>query len=319
MRHLINIILVLLIFIEFNANEIHNIEIYENSTEIKINSSEKKREFTVCSSEKYSNDTLTYIFLGHIYKWGSGGNKVDPRVENINFINFDGIWLGGDVCSESSLKYETLKYIDDLFDLGNKNTHWTLGNHDVRNGNIEWITELTQRPTYYASHNNGINIIVLNGNISPLDCENIDKQYQMIKNVCDTVKSKHLILLVHHGIYKDIPGVIDPSEYGHSCLKNWVGNCNADSTDYLHTIYPLITEVEKRGIEVKHIMGDVGTNSKSYYKTSDDGIEYFGSGINNSYNTHYNIPIDELDLLLVFKYVKFTNELFWEFKMLNEF
>ena len=264
-------------------------------------------------------DTLTYLFMGHTYQWGSGGNRVDQRLENIDFSDFDGIWLGGDICSEASLNYATLKYIDDLFDLGNPNNHWTLGNHDIRNGNLEWIEEFTERPTYYASYNKGITTVVLNANLSPLDCENIDKQYNMIKAVCDSISHGHLIFLVHHGLYQDIPGIEDPSTYGHSNLINWMGNCYEDSSSYLHTIYPLLIDVESRGIQVKHVMGDVGTQAKSYYGISDDGVEYFGSGINNSYNTHYGLPIIEADLLLIFKHVVSSNQLFWEFKELNSF
>ena len=265
------------------------------------------------------NDTLTYLFMGHIYQWGSGGNRVDYRVESIDFNQFDGIWLGGDICSETSLNYSTVEYVDNLFDLGNQNNHWTLGNHDVRNGNIEWIKNFTNRPTYYASYNNGLTIVVLNTNLSPLDCENIDKQFKMIKNVCDTISHGHLIFIAHHGIYQNVPGVKDPSEYAHSSLKNWLGNCYSESGDYLNTIYPLIVEVENRGVQVKHIMGDVGTHTKSYYGISEDGVEYFGSGINNSYNLHNGTDITNADLLLIFKHVISTNELFWEFIELNDF
>jgi len=260
-------------------------------------------------------DTLTYVFFGHTYQWGTAG--VDARIEQCDLAQFDRIWLGGDVCSEASLKYSTISYINDLFDLGKPGNHWALGNHDSRNGNIEWITEFTKRPTYYAYSENNLTTIVIDGNISPLDCENLNKQYEIIKNVCDTINNGKLIFLVHHGIYQNVPNILNPQSYGHSYLHNWISNCSSDTNTYLKTIYPMLVQAENRGVDVLSIMGDVGANVKSYYGISDDGIEYFGSGINNTYNILYGIPIVSPDLVLIFKHVPSTNSLTWEFVELN--
>jgi len=263
-------------------------------------------------------DTLKYAFFGHTYLWGGGGVRVDERIENMDMSQFDRVWLGGDICSEASLDYSTLEYINSVYGIDQPGNHWTLGNHDSRNGNMEWIEEITGRPLYYAHYENNLTTIVLNGNISPLDCENLNKQYQMIQNVCDTINSGHLMILVHHGIYENVPGVANPGSYGHSQLANWMANCYDSPADYLHTIYPMLVEVENRGVHVMQIMGDVGANLKSYHGISDDGIEYFGSGINNSYNVYYNIPITDPDLILVFTHILSTDELSWEFVELND-
>ena len=263
-------------------------------------------------------DTLKYAFFGHTYQWGGGGILVDYRIENLDMSQFDRVWLGGDICSEASLDYSTLTYINTVFGIDQAGNHWALGNHDTRNGNMEWIEEITGRPSYYAHYENSVTTIVINGNISPLDCENLNKQYEMIENVCDTINSGHLIILVHHGIYENVPGVANPSFYGHSQHANWMANCYDEPADYLHTIYPMLVEVESRGVHVMQIMGDVGSNSKSYHGISDDGIEYFGSGINNTYNMYYDIPITSPDLILVFKHVLLTNEITWEFVELND-
>lgn len=270
---------------------------------------------TLCAQSK---DTLTYAFFGHIYQWGSGGNKVDSRIEKMDLNRFDRIWLGGDLCSEASLDYSTITYLDSLFDLSKPENHWALGNHDTRNGNIEWITDATERPTYYAYSKNGITTIVMNGNISPLDCENLNEQYKIIKNVCDTISKGYLIFLSHHGLFSNVPGIPNPSQFGHSYLKNWMANCDADSADYINTIYPLLIDVKKKGVEVIHIMGDVGANKKSFEGKSDDGIVYLGSGINNSFNFSRGIPIKSPDLVLIFKHVVSENKLMWSFEELND-
>jgi hypothetical protein len=273
---------------------------------------------SVKASTAQDSDTLQYLFLGHTYKWGSGGTEVDQRLQDADLSRFDRIWLGGDVCSESTLEYQTLLHIDNLFDIGAPGNHWALGNHDTRTGNIQWITELTGRPRFYAYYQQGITTLVLDGTMSPLDCEGLDAQYRMIQSVCDTISSGHLIFLVHHGIYKSVPGVLDPNVYGHSGLKNWLANCYEDDADYLNSIYPMLVNLEENGIEVYHVMGDVGAGFKKYHGTSDEGIDFLGSGINNSYNIFYNIPITEFDEVLIFYHIPETNQLWWEFVLLND-
>ena len=265
-----------------------------------------------------AQDTLTYVFMGHTYEWGGGGAKVDERIENMDLTQFDRIWLGGDICSETSLNYSTIEYIDSLFDIGKPGNHWALGNHDTRDGNPEWINEFTKRPDFYAYHENGITTVVLDGGISPLDCENINKQYEMIKNVCDTVSNGYLIFLVHQAINQNVPG-IEAASYAHVKIKNWEANCYSDSASYADLIYPMLVEVEAKGVEVIHIVGDIGMWAKSYYGISSDGIEYLASGINNSQNFQSGTPVTNTDKLLVFKHVLSTNTLTWEFVELNSF
>ena len=79
----------------------------------------------------------------------------------------------------------------------------------------------------------------------------------------------------------------------------------------------MLVKVENRGVDVLHIMGDVGVNAKSYYGVSDDGVEYFGSGINNSMNVLLGTPIVAADLILIFTHKLSTDTLTWEFVELN--
>ena len=98
-----------------------------------------------------------YIFLGHIY---NKENRVDPRLEKIDFSTYQGVWLGGDLCAETTKKRSTLDYLDAIFDLGNENTHWAVGNHDVRNGNLQWIQQTTGRNLFYATTSNDLTVAV---------------------------------------------------------------------------------------------------------------------------------------------------------------
>lgn len=261
--------------------------------------------FLVCISfcAGAQNDTLRYFFAGHTYQWHTAGNKVDLRLEQIDLSGYDGIWLGGDVCSEALLEYETLEYIDGLFDLKHPNTHWALGNHDARNGNWVWLEEMTGRKTYYTSTFNGISYMVLNTNLTPFDCEQLDDQYNTIVELCDTIEnSSHLIFLVHHGIWDSVPGLPSPYTYAQSNLKYFSFTCQNNEATFIKEIYPRLIEVEKRGVEVILIMGDMGHHKVHF--VSDDGIDFLGTGLNRSF---YEDPEERAnapkDWILEFKHV----------------
>lgn len=262
-------------------------------------------------------DTLNYFFEGHTYQWHTAGDKVDERLEKMDFSKYDGIWLGGDVCSESLLEYSTLEYINSIFGLKHPNTHWAFGNHDAQHGNWIWVEELTGRKTYYTSHYKGISYMVLNTCLTPYDCEQLNDQYRIITNLCDTIqKSSHLIFIMHHGIWNDVPGLPSPYKYAQSNLKYYLFNSNDSESTFLKDIYPRLIEVKKRGVEVILIMGDMG--SQKINTISEDGIHFLGTGLNRS---KYQDPVErensDRDWFIEFKHVPKEGWLNWQFHDLD--
>jgi len=228
-------------------------------------------------------DSEKYIFIGHCYQNNTDGSKVDYRLEGFDFSTYTGIWLGGDVCSEAMLNYSTLEYIDSIFNIKNPETHWSLGNHDARNGNWEWYTEITGRKTYYAYNSHGITRINMNSNLLPTNCEMLNDQYNLIVTVCDTISlSTDLILLMHHGLWRDVPGLPAPTTYAQSDLVYWNANCDSVNTQFAAVIYPKLIEVIQKGIRVTCIMGDMGATAKKFDMFSDDSIRFLGCGLYNN-------------------------------------
>ena len=265
--------------------------------------------FLLVFSKLQSQNQKEFIFIGHCYQSGSGGTKVDSRVEQLNLSDYEGVWLGGDVCSEAMLNYSTIQYIDGLFDLGNPETHWALGNHDARNGNWEWYEELSGKETYYAYNNYDITRIVLNTNLVPTNCEMMNEQFDIISSVCDTIQqSKYLILLMHHGLWQDVPGLPSPSTYAQSNLRYWNANCDSVNTNFVDVVYPKLVEVKQRGIEVICILGDMGAGLKKFQAVSEDGIHFLGCGL------HHNEPED---VVLIFNYNTETQLLDYNFHNLD--
>ncbi|SHF73541.1 hypothetical protein SAMN05444274_10863 [Mariniphaga anaerophila] len=233
------------------------------------------------------------------------------------FSEYEGIWLGGDVCSESLLEYTTLEYLHRLFNLKHPNTHFALGNHDARNGNWIWLEEMTGRKTYYTSYYKGITYMILNTTLTPYDCEQLDDQYRIITDLCDTIQnSSHLIFLAHHCIWEDVPDLPHPYSYAQSNLKYFSFTCDDNGASFLNDIYPRLLEVEKRGVEVILIMGDMG--SRRFEVTNRDGITFLGTGLNRSY---YKDPVERensaRDWVVEFKHVPENRWLDWKFHDLD--
>jgi 3',5'-cyclic AMP phosphodiesterase CpdA len=187
------------------------------------------------------------------------------------------------------LDYSTVQYIDSLFDLGNPETHWALGNHDARNGNWEWYEEFTGRESFYTYSSHGITRVVMNTNLVPTDCEKMNAQYHMILDACDTIQSGNtLILLMHHGIWISLPGCPQPWSYAQSNLKYWNSNCYDVTSGFKESIYPKLVEAHNRGVKVIGVLGDMGVSDKSIDFKSSDGIHFLGCGL------YHNEPEDRV-------------------------
>jgi hypothetical protein len=270
---------------------------------------------------KKTDDTLRYIFLGHVYRYNNPGPgyRVDPRIEDLDYSDYSRIWLGGDVCSEAFLDRETLVYIDSVFDLNAPGTQYAIGNHDIRNGNIQYYREFTGRKSYNVFSENGIVSICLNSQLNPSQCEDLNSQFDLIKNVCDTIQnSSHLFLLMHNCLFSQVPNMPATSTFAHSNFGYWNANCKSSDQTFLTAIYPMLEEVKSRGIVVHCIMGDSGTSSKAFHQESTDSIHFFASGISNTRFTDSVVLAQQpRDRVLVFEHILATDEVTWEFQELD--
>jgi hypothetical protein len=276
-----------------------------------FNSCEKKTIIPKDTVEPGDN-IHDYIFLGHIYK---SSTRIDERIEYMDLSVFDQIWLGGDICSETTADINTVKYLDNMFDLGSSTTHWSLGNHDVRNGNVNWITDRTGRPTFYVTQFDGIVLLVLN--TSFYNSTSVNSQYELIQNVCDTIsESSHLILLSHNMVWNNVDQITNVNEFANSDYY-WYRFHYDPIMRYLDGVYPKLVEVRKRGVKVIHIAGDFGQKSYGYQNLTSDGIQFIGSGITS--NTDYNNQFPtagQPDSILVLHHDISNRSINWTFEVL---
>ena len=284
--------------------------------------------FSSCTSEQTTEKQ--YLFLGHPYNW-KNPYQVDPRLETLDYEPYSQIWLGGDVCSRTTEKESTLIYLDSLFHIGNPTTHWTLGNHDIQDGHIDWITNRTQRPTFYVDWVDGICLLVLNTNLfwhyggqpAQVDCDQKMAQSELIHAVLDTIdQASHLVILHHLALFSELmkDSLGNPLELFNVNAPRIRMDC--DSASYLkELIYPKLEQVKSKGIEIVLVGGDFGMRAKELaYQTPED-IWLLGSGINNSVSRS-NVPdyVTTLapDKVLIFKHWPESRKLEWNFVELNK-
>ncbi len=282
--------------------------------------------FTISCEKSDTKTVYKYLFMAHTYV---DGETVDPRIiPLLDTQKYDQFWMGGDICAETTLHKSTMEYIDTLFNVGSPTTHWALGNHDVRNGHIEWIKHKTKRPTYYTASFNGICLLVLNTNFrfgpENYDVENTNAQYDMIKQVCDTIQeSSHLIVMSHAALWSYIDGVEDGPTLCNADRSRCL--CNADHSyywfnlnpnkNYKTGIYPMLVDVAKRGVEVIHVAGDFGQFTTGYKARTKDGVQFLGAGITSETVWNQQFPTNNmLDMVLVFEHDVVAKTLTWDFK-----
>lgn len=256
------------------------------------------------------------LFLGHIYDTPS---TIDPRIEQLKLQQYEQIWLGGDVCSETTKEFSTIQYLDSIFDLSDPNTHWAVGNHDIRNGNEEWITDATGRDLFYTHTTDGMTLLVLNTNVNRTECDQIEAQYDLMQQVLDTIsESSHLFVLMHHVVWGDVDQNMNAIRAANAG-SSWMRFRCTGATQFQRSVYPMLKEVQARGVQVMVISGDGGQkNDKTYEYLTEDGIWFLISGINN---VNISDPIERAklppDRILYLEIDPVSRRLRWEFPDLD--
>lgn len=267
--------------------------------------------FGACQKENNQPIKQGILFLGHTYQ---SETEVDERLEKLDLKRYEHIWLGGDICGASDRKPSTSEYINTLFGINKAGNHWALGNHDIHDNNYHWIKEATGKPEFYAEYNDGLTVVVINTNLYAPDCDRLEEQYQMFKNVCDTIsKSSHLIILGHHVVWNHVREIPNLWEQANGNKPFWEARCQPNSR-FEQVMYNELIKVQNRGVQVMILAGDFGQKAKSFQQKADSGILFFGSGIDRS-NRYMpdSLKDSAKDLILFFHHDKVKRTLDWQF------
>lgn len=264
-----------------------------------------KKEEVDCPVLNYS-ESMKYEYLHISHTRTSLNPLIDSVAEKINYNRFDILMLGGDLAYLTSKDIETMSHVDSIFDIGNPNTLWSLGNHDYSNLNL--IEAYTKRPPFYAYNKNGITFIVLDtqDSISSIT----SNQLKLFNTVTDTmVKSTHLILLTHKLIWMYDNEELEPQI--DSVSNGPLGNCSycVNPNNFYEDVYPKLVTIQNRGIKVMCIGGDIGFKASEFEYKTEDGIQFLASGIK------FNSPESKA---ILFTHDITTGLLSWTFEYINE-
>lgn len=232
----------------------------------------------------------------------------------MDMSEYQRIFLGGDVLFYGARDKQSLENLNQTFDLDSDDFLWTVGNHDYENADRDLLRRYTKRKTYYSNHKNGITTIVLNTNFEGPDCEKSREQFQLIKNVTDTIKnSSHLILLHHHIFWSEVLKKFDMNGIVNIDLPWTHFLCDTSPKVYHNLLHPMLVEVQKRGVQVIMLGGDFGQVWTEFQAKDDAGIVYLGAGLIKSTHDYKGKDYPGNDKVIVFTHDLTNRKLSWEF------
>lgn len=246
----------------------------------------------------------SYLHISHTRT--ASNPKIDSIAEIIDYNKYSMVWLGGDLAYLTSSDEETISYVNSIFDIESESTLWSLGNHDY--SDLELIQDFTNRPPYYAYHQNNITFLVLDTQDSLSNI--IGNQLSLVNKVIDTInESTHLILLHHKLIWMYNNPLLEPQVSEVS--NGMAGDCFycLNPNNFYSEIYPRLIEVKNKGIEVICIAGDIGFNTNEFQHITQEGIYFLASGI------EYGSPENKA---LLFYHDMQINTLSWQYKLLTD-
>lgn len=219
-----------------------------------------------------------YLFIAHTYQENPNRQAVDPRVEALNFSTYDLVLLGGDLTQTSTAEAQNLHYLDSVFGIRKPNVHWAIGNHDYMQPQL--VPAFTGKPLFYTFHHQGITFLVLDSQRDA--CGLGAEQLSLFKAVTDTLdKSTHLIVMQHKLCWL----------YNHAELQAFEHDANADfgpeawdtNPNNFHEVTAnTFARLEKRGIDVVCISGDIGVRSSEFEYRTIEGIDFIASGLSRT-------------------------------------
>ena len=260
--------------------------------------------FNSCSKDTTIGPHKCYLHLSHTRI--NSNLFTNSEAEMIDFNRFDMLWLGGDLSLSTSSNDMIMDRVNNIYNIEDKNTLWSLGNHDY--SDIGRIEKYTKRPPFYATSQNGITFIVLDTQDSLSNI--INSQQDFLFSVLDTVQeSNHLIILHHKLIWMYDNNFLEPQipQISNVILGNCF-NC-INPNNFYSEIYSKLVDITKRGVSVLCIGGDIGYNTNEFEYLTSEGIYFLASGISRKSNNNKAI---------LFYHDLLNKNLTWSFELLTD-
>lgn len=256
--------------------------------------------------EVESKEEFDFLFLSHTYIRDWQHMDIDPLVKQIDFNNYDLLFLGGDLLEHTTQYADTFEWVNTIFKLDQPKTLWAVGNHDY--DNVQMIQDLTNQPLYYARYFKGITFLVLDTQDSLSNFTG--DQLQLIRNVSDTLKvSTHLILIMHKLVWMADGGTLE--SMADSVCNGGLGTCFycLNENNFYTEVYPRLVDLKNNGVKVTCLAGDIGLTVQKFEHTTMEGINFLATGLCSGCAINYGMR---------FKWISSAKELTYEYVLMTE-
>lgn len=252
-------------------------------------------------------ESASFLAIGHTRQDEKNDTKkVVAAIEKIPFKKYDAVLLGGDLVLESTVDKSQLEYLDKIFDLKSPNTLWALGNHDYRD-HPEYIFEFTNRPNYYSHQIGDITFFVFDTQLD--SCNITGRQLGSFNKTISKLRKGDQIIILHHKLIwmPDHP-ILDTKT--HATTNGMVGDCFycLMRNNFYQDVYPQLVKLEKSGVEVIMVAGDIGSKVNQFEFETKEGITFLATGIEDEKPNNQ---------VLILTYEE-GSPIKWEFKPLAE-
>ncbi len=273
--------------------------------------------FTItCAAPKKGilNSRSNYIYLSHTRL--QTNDSIFKKIYDINMNLYDMTLLGGDL-GVSTFKDSIIHHLDKVFDLRNKNTLWSIGNHD--NTSNENFKRFTNKNKFHYYVKDETTFITINSQDSLSSI--VGKQKKEFFNILNTLRTKNVVILSHKLIFMDQHPIMD-SQINQVCNgpKGICDYCH-NSNNFQSEIYPKLLQIKKSGKNIIWIGGDLGAKASKFEYVDKNGVIFLGNGFwfmnkNNhllllsNYKNEINYKFIAIDTLIKHQSSKYINSLF---------
>lgn len=260
------------------------------------------------------NSRSNYIYLSHTRL--QTNDSIFKKIYDLDLNLYDMTLLGGDL-GVATFEDSIIHHLDKVFDLKNKNTLWSIGNHD--NTSNENFKKFTNKNKFHYYIKDGTTFITINSQDSLSSI--VGEQKTMFFDILNTLQTKNIVILSHKLIFMDQHPVMD-SQINQICNgpKGICDYCH-NSNNFQSEIYPKLLQVKNSGKTILWIGGDLGARASKFEYIDKNGIVFLGNGFwfmnkNNhilllsNYKNEIDYKFIAIDTLIKYQNSKYINSLF---------
>lgn len=225
------------------------------------------------SISELQEQTARFLYLAHTRLNDNSG--LYEKVYDIDFDAYEMLLLGGDMAANSFANPQIIAHLDSVFDLKQKTTLWSIGNHD-KTSDARFLKTTGKNKTH-AYQTKDVTFITLDSQDSLSSI--VGDQKRWLLNTLDTLSSSSVVVMTHKLIFMNGHPEMDADI--EAVCNGRRGDCYHchNPNNFQSEIVPALTSLIDKGTQVLVIGGDLGYKTSSFEYKDFNGIQYLGNGV----------------------------------------